>query len=95
MPERKAFCNFVKVCRKSYNAKGECDQKMIDTFLAMEAIDCTHESYDKTLGVNWEVLWCQRKCPGSVIRNGKLYFLLTAEQLYDFIVEMRELGWPH
>lgn len=91
---KQAFIMTTQAMRRGHNAKGECFDKGITRWLDEKFADKSDRGYDPLSGLNWEVLWCRRKCPGSVIRGGKLYFLLTARQLWRFIEEMNKKNWP-
>ena len=94
MTRKQAFIMVVTAMRKNYNFRGVCLDKGTGRLLNKKANDKSDRAYDPLTGVNWEVLWCRRKCPGSVIRGGKLHLLLTARQLWKFIEEMNRLNWP-
>lgn len=94
MTRKQAFIMLTTAMRKNHNFRGVCLERGTERWLSKRANDKTDRAYDPLTGVNWEVLWCRRKCPGSAIRGGKLYFLLTARQLWDFIEEMNRLNWP-
>lgn len=94
MTRKQAFIMVTQTMRKSHNAKGECLDKGTNRWLDGKFADKNDRGYDPLSGLNWEVLWCRRKCPGFVIRGGKLYFLLTARQLWRFIEEMNRKNWP-
>ena len=94
MTRKQAFIMVAQTMRKSHNFRGVCYDKGANQWLDKKFADKSDRGYDPLSGLNWEVLWCRRKCPGAVIRGGKLYFLLTARQLWRFIEEMNKKNWP-
>lgn len=94
MTRKQAFIAITTAMRKNHNLRGKCVDEGTNRWLKEKQADKSDPAYDPQYGFNWEVLWCRRKCPRSVIRGGKLYFLLTARQLWKFIEEMNRLNWP-
>lgn len=94
MTRKQAFAMVATAMRKNHNFRGVCLDKGTGRWLNKKAADKSDRAYDPLTGVNWEVLWCRRKCPGSVIRGGRFYLLLSARQLWKFIEEMNRLNWP-
>ena len=51
--------------------------------------------YDDYGGVSWVAYWCSSDMNQTGFRRaGQWIFIEDAEALYDFVCEMRELGWP-
>ena len=52
--------------------------------------------YDEYAGISWIANWCCAPLGQKEFRRrNQLVVLDRAEDLYDFVQEMRELGWPH
>lgn len=52
--------------------------------------------YDEYAGISWVANWCCAPLKQKGFRRMNQYVVLdSAEALYDFVQEMRELKWPH
>ena len=51
--------------------------------------------YDDYGGISWVAYWCSSNLNQTGFRRvGDWIFIEDASALYDFVCEMRELGWP-
>lgn len=52
--------------------------------------------YDDYAGVSWVAYWCSSNMDQTGFRRmGDWIFIEDAGALYDFVNEMKELGWPN
>ena len=52
--------------------------------------------YDEYAGISWVANWCGAPLDQRGFRRMHQWLILdSAEALYDFVHEMRELEWPH
>ena len=104
------WCRNAEALRKYWNWENQMYHMGIDftdsaaagladsMLLALSDGD-TEWAYDTAAGVNWLAVWCSESETVSVFErtvNGhtELVYLPEADWLYDFVREMRRLGWP-
>lgn len=104
------FCRCAEALRKYWNWENSIYQMGIDLTdsapagLADSMIMALGNgnidwAYDTTAEMNWIVVWCSELETVSIFErevNGEIthIYLPDAGALYDFVNEMRELGWP-
>lgn len=107
MIKKEKFVEYVNVLRRWYawvnklediGVTLNADEPEILADLVYDIIleDDMDFDYDEYTGISWVANWCCAPLGQREFRRmNQLVVLDSAEALYDFIQEMRELEWPH
>ena len=70
--------------------------KLADKMLELLSRGQEDWDYDERIGTSWIATWCSAPKDEKGFRRMNQWVVLdSAEVLYDFVQEMRELKWPH
>ena len=105
--KKEKFVEYVNVLRRWHAWKNKlkdigiilCADESEDLFYLLYDIifeDDMNFDYDEYAGISWVANWCCAPLDKKSFRRMDQYIVLdSAEALYDFVQEMRELKWPH
>ena len=107
---KEMWCRIADSLRKYWNWEnqmynmgidltGAAPGGLADTMLLVLGEGDTEWAYDEAAEMNWLVVWCSEFETIGVFErvidgHTELVYLPEADWLYDFVVEMKELGWP-
>lgn len=106
MIAKEKFVEYVNVLRRWYSWVNKLDNlgiafqadepeilaDLVYDFILEDDMDC---DYDEYAGVSWVANWCGAPLDQKGFRRMRDWILIEdAGALYDFIIEMKELGWP-